>query len=294
MTFHVFSRTFPCIFLVVWFCLCACKDKKAGSLAIVPVVSKDSIANKTDSLDDEKGPRFNYDRYEQKKHLETKKFIVDIKRGYYLADTVRDPRRFYPDEDLLIVRNKATNKSDTVKLEGYNSLSDDEITDYSDSLHFSLCLGIDWIGDSDMPMTELVGYWRDTLRSIVVIGNLLSIHRKNEWMLSGFTMGRDEIVSMGEDDYPFEFSLKDYSMKDDPPPVQYIGHSTVTMESVKGYKMINKKDSVAYTIKKGVEVFVDTFYRAAGRVILLILPDSTHFHTTYDKVQFKLKSDDAG
>jgi hypothetical protein len=293
LPFRHLSRIIVPALLAGVLCFYSCKNKRTDSLTLRSGSSADSNLVKTDSVVQDE-PRFNYDRYEQRRHFNLKKYVIDMKAGYYFADSTRDRHTIYPEENLLIARNKATNKSDTIKLETNDNLHDAEITDFSDSLHLDACFGIDWSGDSDMPMTELVGIWRDSLQSFFTIAFLLSIERKNEWTLSGFRRSRDEIVDMGEDDYPFEFSLRDYSMKDDPPPVQYIGHSTKTLEPVKGYKMINKKDSVAYTIKPGVKVVVDTFYRAAGRVILLILPDSTRFHTKYEDVESKLESDNAG
>ena len=57
--------------------------------------------------------------------------------------------------------------------------------------------------------------------------------------------------------------------------------------------MIGQKDSIPYSIKKGKNVFVDTLYRAAGRV-RLIISDSIIFHTKFDDVKGKLQENTAG
>ena len=57
--------------------------------------------------------------------------------------------------------------------------------------------------------------------------------------------------------------------------------------------MISQKDSIPYTIKKGKELFVDTLYRAAG-TIRLIISDSIIIHTKIDEAKGKLQENTAG
>jgi hypothetical protein len=195
----------------------------------------------------------------------------------------------------LIVRNKTNNNSDTVKLETSDYLDDVTIKDLSDSLHFkSLFLQMEWTGDSDAPWSEFAGYWNDTLRSFFRMAFVESLRRTDKWTLSGFTGGTDELVGHFQHDYPVTISLKDFSVSDEQEPaVQYIGYSTITLAPIRGYKMINQKDSIAFLIKKGKKVFVDTIYRAAGRV-RLILSDSIVIHTNFDDAKGKLQENTAG
>jgi hypothetical protein len=276
----------------------SCKGKKDSSLANASTLSvKDSTKN---ASKDSAGPEmeemlFNFDKYEEKGHLDLKNYFISIQAGYYSSDSLTYSNSLYPQRNLLIVRNKANSKSDTIKLETSDYLDDVAIKDLSDSLHFkSLFLQIEWTGDSDAPWSEFTGYWNDTLRSFFTMAFVESLRRTDKWTLSGFTGGRDELVGDFQDDYPVTISLKDFTVSDGQQPmVQYIGYSTITLEPIKGYKMINQKDSISYIIKKGKKVFVDTLYRAAGRV-RLIISDSIIVHTKFDDAKGRLQENTAG
>lgn len=254
----------------------------------------DSIkSNIKDSLEDERRGPFDFDSYEEKRHLDLKNYFIRILSGHYISDSFYNGALF-SQRNLLIVRTKATNLSDTVLMESSDYLDDAVFQELSDSLHIKpLLLQVNWYGDSDIPMSEFLGYWHDSLRTLFTLDNIVSITRKDQWTISGFMRGRDEIIYQPEDDYPYTISLKDFTVESEPPPAQYIGWRTKTLEPVRGYKMITAKDSIRYTIKTGIEVRVDTFYRAAGRVVL-ILPDSSKFHTNFEEVKLKLESNSAG
>jgi hypothetical protein len=276
----------------------SCKGKKDSSRANTSALSvKDSTKN---GSKDSAGPEmeemlFNFDKYEEKGRLDLKNYFISIQAGYYSSDSLTYSNSLYPQRNLLIVRNKANSKSDTIKLETSDYLDDVAIKDLSDSLHFkSLFLQIEWTGDSDAPWSEFTGYWNDTLRSFFTMAFVESLRRTDKWTLSGFTGGRDELVGDFQDDYPVTISLKDFAVSDGQQPmVQYIGYSTITLEPIKGYKMINQKDSISYIIKKGKKVFVDTLYRAAGRV-RLIISDSIIVHTKFDDAKGRLQENTAG
>ncbi len=238
---------------------------------------------------------FDFDRYEEKGHLDLKNYFISIQAGIYNSDSITYSNELYPQRNLLIVNNKATNRTDTIKIEADDYLDGVTIKDLSDSLHFnSLFLQIEWTGDSDAPWSEFAGYWNDTLRSFFTLAFVESLQRKDKWTLSGFTGGRDELVGNFQDDYPVAISLRDFSVFDEQEPaVQYIGYQTITLAAIKGYKMITQKDSIPYTLKKGKEVFVDTLYRAAGGVRLIIC-DSIVFHTNIDEAKGKLQENTAG
>lgn len=276
----------------------SCKGKKDNSQANASALSvKDSIKNASnDSAGMEMEEMlFNFDKYEEKSRLDLKNYFISIQAGYYSSDSLTYSNSLYPQRNLLIVRNKANSKSDTIKMETSDYLDGVTIKDLSDSLHFkSLFLQMEWTGDSDAPWSEFAGYWNDTLRSFFTLAFVESLRRTDKWTLSGFTGGMDELVGDFQDDYPVTVSLKDFSVSDEQQPaVQYIGYPTIALEPIKGYKMISQKDSIPYIIKKGKKVFVDTLYRAAGRV-RLIISDSVIFHTKFDDAKGRLQENTAG
>jgi hypothetical protein len=276
----------------------SCKGKKDSSQAnasALPVRDSTKKGTNDNADTDMEEMLFNFDKYEEKGRLNLKNYFISIQAGYYSSDSLTYSNSLYPQRNLLIVRNKANNKSDTINMRTSDYLDGLTIKDLSDSLHFkSLFLQMEWIGDSDAPWSEFAGYWNDTLRSFFTIAFVESLRRTDQWTLSGFTGGTDELVGDFQHDYPVTISLRDFSVSDEQEPaVQYIGYSTITLEPIKGYKMISQKDSISYIIKKGKKVFVDTLYRAAGRV-RLIISDSIIFHTKFDEAKGKLQENTAG
>jgi len=263
----------------------SCKGKKDSSKSNSPALP---IKDSTQIL-------FNFDKYVEKGSLDLKDHFISIQAGYYYSDSLEYANSLFPQRNLLIVRNKAINISDTIKLEASDYLDDVTIKDLSDSLHFkSVFLQIELTGDSDVPWSEFAGYWNDTLKSFFTMPFVQTLRRKDEWTLSGFIADRDELVGNFQYDYPFTISLKDFVISDEQKPtVQYIGYSTITLEPIKGYKMISQKDSIPYTIKKGKELVVDTLYRAAGTV-RLIISDSIIIHAKIDEAKEKLQENTAG
>lgn len=276
----------------------SCNEKKDNSHANSSALAlKDSTkSHSNDIASTEIGEMlFSFDKYEEKDRLDVRNYSISIQAGYYFSDSLTYPNTLYPQRNLLIVRDKANNKSDTIKMKTSDYLDDVTIKDLSDSLHFkSLFLQMEWTGDSDVPWSEFAGYWNDTLRSFFTMEFVESLRRTDKWTLAGFTGGRDELVGDFQHDYPVTISLKDFSVFDEQEPtVQYIGYPTIALESIKGYRMISHKDSVPYIIKKGKKVFVDTLYRAAGRV-RLIISDSIIFHTKIDDAKGRLQENTAG
>jgi len=274
----------------------SCKGKKDSSQANATLSIKDSAKNgATNTGTEMEEMLLNFDKYEEKGSLNLKNYFISIQAGYYSSDSLTYSNSLYPQRNLLIVRNKANSKSDTIRMETSDYLDGVAIKDLSDSLHFkSLFLQMEWTGDSDVPWSEFAGYWNDTLRSFFTVAFVESLRRTDQWTLSGFKADRDELVGDFQHDYPVTISLKDFSVSDDQEPaIQYIGYPTITLEPIKGYKMISENDSISYIIKKGKKVFVDTLYRAAGRV-RLITSDSIIFHTKFDEAKGKLQENTAG
>jgi len=274
----------------------SCKGKKDSSQANAALSIKNSAKNgATNTGTDMEEMLLNFDKYEEKGSLNLKNYFISIQAGYYSSDSLTYSNSFYPQRNLLIVRNKANSKSDTIRMETSDYLDGVAIKDLSDSLHFkSLFLQMEWTGDSDAPWSEFAGYWNDTLRSFFTIAFVESLRRTDQWTLSGFKADRDELVGDFQHDYPVTISLRDFSVSDEQEPaIQYIGYPTITLEPIKGYKMISQNDSISYIIKKGKKVFVDTLYRAAGRV-RLITSDSIIFHAKFDEAKGKLQENTAG
>ena len=292
--YYLKGTLFYCLLLL----FISCKGKKDSSQDTVSALSiKDgtkSGSNESAGTEME-NTLFNFDKYEEKGRLDLKNYFISIQAGYYTSDSLVYSNSLFPQRNLLIVRNKATNRSDTIKMKTSDDLDDVTINDLSDSLHFkSLFVQLEWQGDSDVPWSEFAGYWNDTLRSFFSMAFVESLRRTDKWTLSGFTGGRDELVGNFQHDYPVTISLKNFSVSDEQEPmVQYIGYPTITLEPIKGYKMISQKDSTTYIIKKGKKVFVDTLYRASGRV-RLIISDSIIFHTKFDDAKGKLQKNTAG
>lgn|GEM_PF-1171194 len=238
---------------------------------------------------------YHFDRYKGRAHLDLKNYVISIHSGYYDSDSLREPGTVYPERNLLVVRNKLNSRSDTMRMETSDQLDDVNIKELSDSLHLpSLFLQIEWTGDSDVPWSEFVGYRSDTLNSLFTIPMVVSLRRSDAWTLTGFTGGRDELVGNFQYDYPIIVSLKDFSVSEQHlPRVQYIGYSSTALESIKGYRVINSKNQIPYTIKKGQQVLVDTLYREAGRV-RLIVSDSIIIHTRLEEAKGKLQENTAG
>lgn len=288
---HFLKGTLYC-FLVLFI---SCKGKKTADTSAMS--AKDSTTNSSNASAGAvtENIHFNFDKYEEKARLDLKNYFISILAGNYSSDSLAYSNSLYPQRNLLIVHNKANNKSDTIKMETSDDLEEVEIKDLSDSLHFkSLFLQLEWTGDSDVPSSEFAGYWNDTLKSLFTLSFVESLQRKDQWTLSGFTTGRDELVGDFQHDYPVTISLRDFHVSDEELPlVQYIGYSTVALEPVKGYKMISRTDSIPYTIRKGKKVFVDTIYRGPGRV-RLIISDSIIFHTKFDEAKGRLRENTAG
>src|SRR6185503_17088030 len=154
---------------------------------------KDSTKNRTDSEGTEKEEMlFDFDKYEEKGSLNLKSYFISIQAGYSSSDSLTYSNSQYPQRNLLIIRNKENNKSDTITMETSDDHDGVTIKDLSDSLHFkSLFLQMDWTGDSDASCSEFAGYWNDTLKSFFTMVFVESLQRTDEWTLSGFIGGRD-------------------------------------------------------------------------------------------------------
>src|SRR5688572_5032703 len=133
--YYLKATLFYCLLLF----FISCKGKKVSTKG-----------GSNESADTEMGEiLFNFDKYEEKGRLDMKNYFISIQAGYYSSDSLTYANSLYPQRNLLIVRNKANNKSDTITMKTSDYLDDVIIKDLSDSLHFkSLFLQMEWSGDS--------------------------------------------------------------------------------------------------------------------------------------------------
>jgi hypothetical protein len=198
------------------------------------------------------------------------------------------------DGNYIFIRHLQTNKIDSLMLESSEDMADPAVIDLSDSLKFKKpALLISWTGSSDMEMNELVAYRNDSLKTIFVLEDIVSLARTDASTIKGFVRRRDEIVAWSQTDYPVIISVKDGTIDETLPSVQYIGVSTRALEDIKVYRMLGRKDSVRYTIRKDTPLTVDTLYRSRSTVRLLVA-DSIILHAPAEGLILKIESNTAG
>jgi hypothetical protein len=233
--------------------------------------------------------------YIERADLMLTNYMVSVKTKFLLPDTLSEDSSYYLKGNYLIVSDKGGHGADTLLLAAsYTSPSDLEIQEAPDSLRFkTLVLNIHWRGDSDMLTDVFIEYRNNKLNELFSVDELEALQRKDEWTLSGFITSRDELVESSEHDYPFTVSLKDHKVHIKKPAKQYIGYSTTALTAIKGYRLPAPNDTVAYTIKKGTTLTVDTLYRAQ-KYVRLILSDSTIVQAGTDGLADKLQHNTAG
>jgi len=144
-----------------------------------------------------------------------------------------------------------------------------------------------------MRTNELVEYSNGKLTELFSIEDLESLQRTNEQTFAGLMSSRDELVGDVQHDYPFTVSLKDHEVHMKIPPKQYIGFPSTALATIKGYRVSPQNDTVAYTIKKGTAVTVDTLYRPQG-IVRLIVSDSIVVRAATRNLADKLRHNSAG
>jgi hypothetical protein len=279
------------IFLLLIF---SCKEKQNKATIKEPVTQpKGSISLQKDSVS------LQNDQvsiiYLKRASLDLKNYSITIKSKFDIPETLKEDSSFYFNGIILYVHNKTNNTTDSVPLDIDNySPSDLKIEDFSDSLHFkTLLLCITWRGDSDIPGSEFVECKGHSLKILFSIDNLETLERKDKWTLSGFVMDRDEVVEAGQRDYPVTVSLKDYEVHITEPGIQYIGYETRALNNIKAYRDPKLKEISAFIIKKGRELIIDTLYRSA-RLVRLIVSDSIILYARPDKISEKVQHNAAG
>jgi len=257
-------KPFACLICVVLFFACKEKHDKTTGAAIKPLAGSIQAAEDSGQIVFIERVAYNLDHYSI---VIKTKFVFPGKFVKLEQDS-----SFYLQGQFLFVFNKAAGKRDTLLItQDGVSLYDLEIKDVSDSLHFkTLALDISWTGDSDTPNDVFVECGKDSLSLLFSTINLVSLQRKDKQTFTGFMTSRDNLVYSFEHDYPFTVSLKDHEVHMQTPDIQYIGYPTTALAAIKGYRVTGQDDSTAYTIKKRTKLVVDTLYRSADRVRLIV------------------------
>jgi hypothetical protein len=120
----------------------------------------------------------------------------------------------------------------------------------------------------------------------------IELHRVGS-SLTGFISGRDEVVEDVEHNYPIRIDTKTLQEDEPVPDPQYIGFETKVTQSFRAHRVINGRvDSSLVSVPAGATVTVDTFYRALGKVRLL-LADSTVVEVKKETANEKLEHNNA-
>ncbi|MFI5129011.1 MAG: hypothetical protein ACHQFX_03425 [Chitinophagales bacterium] len=272
---------------IILFSIAGCKEqeRKTGS-QVNKVESMDSFSVSNDR---------NKTLYVERARFELKNYSITVRSIFQIPDSLKYDSSYYFEGNFLFIYDNKTNHSDSLTLElpSYDPV-DLTLEDFSDSLHFkTLLLCINWRGDSDQPGSEFVEYNGDSLRKLFTIDNLVSLARTDEWTLSGFVAGRDEVVYSGQSDYPLKISLKDYEVKITDPDKQSIGYRTVALADIKAYRDRRLNERNAYTIKKGRELVVDSIFRSLN-LVRLIVADSITLYARPEVISNSVQQNAAG
>jgi hypothetical protein len=288
-------------FLLSIIFIISCKEKHSAStsheLNTKPkdsiFFSKDSIPGPKDSIASRANPEKTI--YIERARLELKNYSIAIKSKFILPDELKEDSSFYFEQNFLFVYNKTSKRTDSVHLDmDYYSPYRLAIEDLSDSLRFkNLLLQLSWIGDSDMDMYEFIECGNHSLKNLFSVTDLVTLKRKDEWTLSGFVSGRDELVYSGESDYPVTISLKNNEVKITDPAIQYIGYTSKALKDIRVYRDQAQNKTSAYTIKKGTGIIIDTLYRSRN-LVRLIVSDSIILYARPDKIKDKIQQNTAG
>src|SRR5262249_30998159 len=121
-------------------------------------------------------------------------YVATIKTKFILPATLSEDSSFYFEKNYLVLHNKSRNTNDSVALElSEYAPYELKMEDLSDSLKMPpLMLHISWTGDDDATQDEFAGYDRHGLKDMFSIPGIISLQRKDQWTLTGFTTGRDD------------------------------------------------------------------------------------------------------
>jgi len=256
-------------------------------------LSKDSAHETLDSSVSAEGQRTTI--LITREQFEFKNYVVAIKSKFILPHKIQEDSSHYFEKNYLVIYNKRTKATDstTLQLDAYSPYRL-EVADLSDSLKLQpLFLHISWTGDDDAAQDEFAGYDHGILKHLFSIPGVMSLQKKDQWTLTGFTSKQDDFVYNTEFDYPVTVSLQTYEVRVKDPAVQYIGYLTKAVGNIKMYKRQGLEESSSYTLKRGTRINVDTLYRTRN-LIRIITSDSVILYGRPDKVKGKIKEETAG
>lgn len=203
----------------------------------------------------------------------------------------------FPSAFILIAYNRATKRSDTLKVEDMADFmpGDTEkirVRDVTRDIRFDkLALIIDWEGSSDHWTSELIGYVDDTLRTIYS-GGIEELKRKDQWTLTGFSDGEEEITRHQFDNFPLTISLKTFEGEVKTPDTLVTNFETEATDTVHAWRIFKTGGHAPYNILPGEKFTIDTVLPASQTAIMHM--DSVILRATSDKLFQHIKVSDAG
>ena len=127
----------------------------------------------------------------------------------------------------------------------------------------------------DIYTNSFIGYRRGKLRVLFDLGDMeghgLEVHASGDSTLFGYGFGVNRLTNKAANDYPFKFDLKTFTLSHPLPEKEYIGFKTAALAGFKAYRVEGGVLSgTLFPVHVGDSVVIDTFYRARGKVGLLV------------------------
>jgi hypothetical protein len=276
--------------LLVLFFAVACADKRQKTTSLVKESQATIINDSTQIANDEKELFVERGRYEDDKYE-----VVAFSR-FMIPGKISNDSSYYFEENILSLTNKNTNRNFKIQLTfpctGDGAI---RISNETKPLKFKKPLFEITTPDcSDWFISEFIQLETDSLRKLFEISDTdpVELARPNEYFLIGTSTFRDEIVGNFSND-TVKVSLADYSVKEIQPPIQKIGFNSEALEDIHGYRINNNLVNNPYIIKEGEKLIIDTLFREAKKVILIV-KDSIRVICPTSEVKDKIKGNAAG
>jgi hypothetical protein len=213
-------------------------------------------------------------------YVEAPAFSISFISKYkFPLDSLLPDSGIYFVGNYVTVTKKSNKTTDTIEVEGDENHSPCFhcviLRDLTDSLHiYPLFIQVVTPGE-DLSLNSFFGYRGRRLQELFALGDTegdgVLLKKTGDSGLSGFTYGVDEVVGGVGHNYPVSVDLKNFKVRHPLPAIQYIGFRTAATEDFRAYTVPNARmDSVLYNVGRGDSLTIDTFYRAAKRVGLLI------------------------
>jgi hypothetical protein len=268
----------------------ACATKKQKPAQSDQKTESAKTNDSTNTANDEKELFIERGRYEdaQYKLLAFSRFMIPKNISYDSS--------YYHKGNILSLTNKSTNRSYKIQLtDPCTGGSRVIISNVTTALHFKKPLFEITTPDcSDWYISEFIQLENDSLRNLFEISDTgpAELKRLHENALVGTVKDRDEIVGNFQD-YPITVSLTDYSVTETKPSIQKIDWESEALEDIHGYRINDNLSKSRYTIKQGQKLIVDSLFRDAKKIILIV-QDSIRVMCPTSEVKDKLQGNAAG